>query len=428
MHCPCTTSNLNLWEDVLVQSGIEESIYEECRPNSSIEGQDVYEFDISGAGEDYADLSNSFLFVEFQVLKPAGGNLTEGTDKVGIINNALHSLFSQVDCWLNETLITRNSNLYSYKSYFEDLLSHGVEAQKSYLTAQGFFKQDASKFEAADDPSFVTRFGKTVTGKKYQVMGRLHLDICQQNKAILNNVNIKIKLIKNKNSFALFNGTSGDNAEHKIKITDMAFYIRKIRLSDDVKLAHMKQLEKEPARYHYKRVEMKSFTIPQNVSDINLEKVCDGKIPNKLFYGLVSNEAFNGDYHKNPYKFDNKGVNFVALYIDGKQVPANPFTPDYSNNKYVRPFYSLVEACGTLNSPFGNNLTYEDYKSSNNIYGHDLTPHLSEGNIATRQKGNVRVNLKTSSQLSASQTVITYSEFDDTLLIDKDRSILPFLE
>ncbi len=428
MDCPCTTSNLNLWEDRLVQTAIEESIYEEVRPNSTIEGQDVFEFDISGAGEDYTDLSNSFLFAEFQILKPNGGNLVSGTDKVAIINNALHSLFSQVDCWFNETLITRNNNLYSYKAYFEDLLSHGIEAEKSYLTAQGFYKEDPSKFEADDDTSFTTRLGKTITGKKYQCMGRLHLDICQQNKAILNNVNIKIKLIKNKNSFAILNTTANDNVEYKIKITDLTFYVRKIRLSNDVRLEHMKKLEKEPARYHYKRVDMKAITIPSGVSDINLEKVWDGRIPNKFFYAMISNSAFNGNYHKNPYKFDNKTINFVALYVDGKQTPANPFTPDYANNKYVRPYLSLLEATGTLNSPFGINLTYEDWKNSYNIYGHDLTPHLSQGDISCNQKGNVRANLKVGTQLSGSETILAYGEFDETLLIDKSRSILPFLE
>ncbi len=173
---------------------------------------------------------------------------------------------------------------------------------------------------------------------------------------------------------------------------------------------------------------MKAITIPSGVSDINLEKVWDGRIPNKFFYSMISNSAFNGNYHKNPYKFDNNTINFVALYVDGKQTPANPFTPDYANNKYVRPYLSLLDATGTLNSPFGINLTIEDWKNSYNIYGHDLTPHQSQGDISTNQKGNVRVNLKVGTQLSGSETIIAYGEFDETLLIDKSRSILPFLE
>ena len=426
-YCPCIIDNLNLWEEILVQKGIEEGWYEEVRTTSSVENQDVYELDISGKGEDYIDPSNSFIFVEF-VIKKANNSVTANTNKVAVVNNALHSIFQQVDVWFNEHLITKNNNLYPYKAYFEDLLSHGVEAQNSYLTAQGFFKEESGKFEDESDTSFSHRQGITVGGKKFQVMGRLHVDMFQQNKLILNDVDIKIKLVRSSNAFCLLVPSSSDAEAYKLKITDIAFYVRKVRLSDDVKLDHIKKLEKEPASYPYKRVEIKSITIPSGQGDINLEKLYDGAIPNKLFCSLVPNASFNGNIHKNPFKFDHHSVNFVALYIDGKQIPADPYTPDYTDNKYCRPYLSLIEATGTLFSQYGCNIKYEEWKTNYNIYGFDLTPHLSEGNAITKKRGNVRAYLKFGTDLSAATSLISYAEFDEVLKIDKGRNILPFLE
>ncbi len=206
-------------------------------------------------------------------------------------------------------------------------------------------------------------------------MGRLHVDMFQQNKLILNDVDIKIKLVKSSNAFSLLVPSSSDAEGYKLKITDIAYYVRKVRLSDDVKLHHIKKLEKEPATYPYKRVEIKSITIPSGQGDIKMETLYDGAIPNKLFCSLLPNASFNGNVHKNPFKFEHHSVNFVALYIDGKQIPADPYTPDYSDNKYCRPYLSLIEATGTLHSQYGCNLKYEEWKTDYNIYGFDLTPH-----------------------------------------------------
>ena len=166
-------------------------------------------------------------------------------------------------------------------------------------------------------------------------MGRLYLDICQQTKLIPNNVDMKTKLFKSSNQWALFRETAETNY-YKFKITDIAFYIRRVRLSDDVRLNHIERLEKEPAIYPHKHVEMKTNKIPTSISDWSADKLFEGPLPNKLYFALSSNDAFNRAYGKNPFKFDNQGVNHITLYIDGKQIPADPMTPDYTNKKYCR--------------------------------------------------------------------------------------------
>jgi len=55
-------------------------------------------------------------------------DITKGT------NNFLHSLFSQCSISLNGVNITPASELYTYRSYLESLLTYGSDAANSHLT------------------------------------------------------------------------------------------------------------------------------------------------------------------------------------------------------------------------------------------------------------------------------------------------------
>jgi hypothetical protein len=54
----------------------------------------------SGAGDDYIDLFNTYLFVEAQIVNTDGSNLEPDTD-VGPVDLWMHSLFSDVSVSLN---------------------------------------------------------------------------------------------------------------------------------------------------------------------------------------------------------------------------------------------------------------------------------------------------------------------------------------
>ena len=58
----------------------------------------------------------------------ADGSGSDTNDAVGPVNNCLDSLFSQVDVYLNRTLVTPSTNMYANRAYMETLLSYGTEA------------------------------------------------------------------------------------------------------------------------------------------------------------------------------------------------------------------------------------------------------------------------------------------------------------
>jgi hypothetical protein len=104
---------------------------------------------LSPGTEDYVDLSKTMLVVRAKVTKADGANLDQD-EKVGIVNNFLHSLFKQVDVFLKEKQVTQAMGTYAYRAYLETLLNYGPAAKKSQLTASMFYKDTAGKMDVAD--------------------------------------------------------------------------------------------------------------------------------------------------------------------------------------------------------------------------------------------------------------------------------------
>ena len=101
----------------------------EHRPTSILSENSPVEFVISEEGDCYIDLANTFLYVRAAVVNEDSSNLADDAN-IAPITNFLHSLWSQVDLSLNNTLITQSNNTYAYRAYIETLLSFGKEANQ----------------------------------------------------------------------------------------------------------------------------------------------------------------------------------------------------------------------------------------------------------------------------------------------------------
>ena len=118
------------------QLSLEKGRWIDYRPLSSVENPDsAITFLIAGTDE-YIDLSKTILYVEGNVVDGNGDPLSGGTQtNVAPVNNFLHSLFKQVDVYLNGKQVTPAMGTYPYRSYIETLLNYDVSAKKSQLSS-----------------------------------------------------------------------------------------------------------------------------------------------------------------------------------------------------------------------------------------------------------------------------------------------------
>ena len=116
---PClaetTTSQLDLFSLSPSQTSLEDGSFTEYYSVSMLTSTGPIEFRISAENSNYIDLTNSFLYVRANVTSKTGVNLAEDMDLAPECN-FLHTLWSQIDVYLNDLLVTRSNN-YPYRDY-----------------------------------------------------------------------------------------------------------------------------------------------------------------------------------------------------------------------------------------------------------------------------------------------------------------------
>ena len=427
MACECVKSELDLFSIPIIQTSITDGQWVEHHPIASITDTGPLEFFISGSSDDYIDLANTYLYVQAKIVKHDDTNLA-AADIAAPINNWMHSLFSQVDVSLNETLITPSSQTYPYRAYVENLISHGDDAKQSQLTSVLWYKDTKDFMDSVTLDSnigLVRRNAFTKESKAVDMMGRLHVDVFHQDRYLLNGVDMKVRLIRSRDSFSLMAAQAGaDPTVPKVKIIQAVLYVRKTKLNPTVQMAHLKALEKGTAKYPVRRIDCKVFAVSQGSRSVNQDNVFLGQLPKRIVIGMVDNDAFNGAYNKNPFHFKHNDLNFLALYVDGHQIPSKPLKPDFSNNMFVRSYVNLFAATGKMHEDEGNDITREEFGEGYTLFAFDLTPDLCDGHSNLIKTGNLRIEMQFTTSLRTTTNIVVYAEFDNIIEIDRSRNVL----
>src|SRR6218665_3844789 len=427
--CECTKSELVLFVVPPTQTSIECGTFVEYNPISTISQGTPIEFSVTGAGQDYLDLSSTQLYVRAQIVK-ATDEPIDNNDNVGPTNLFLHSLFSEVDITLNDTLVTSSNNTYAYRSYLETLLSYGGAAKTSQLTSALYYKDVAHHLEnanpnddTAENDGFKIRSTMTREGRAVDMLGCLHSDLFFQDRFLPNDVNIKVRLVRNKDAFCLMSSAAG--AAFNVRILECKLYMRKVKLSPSVFLAHAKALEVGNVKLPIRRAVCKTFIIPAGNLDASQESLFSGQLPTRIVIGCVDNDAFNGLYGKNPFNFKHMNLSQLKVYLDGQQHSLKPLEMNFAHRQYINAYATLFTGTGKWMRDEGNQISREDFAGGYALYAFDLTADQCEGeHFNLFKKGNVRLDMKFAQALPNTINVIAFAEFENILEIDRSRNVL----
>lgn len=297
--CMCGMENLELFQVPPTNVAIEESKWMEYYPISSTLESDTapIEFDIQGQGDEYVDLSQTYLQVICKFTKADGSNLTGDNSDSTPVNNILHSLFTEIDVTLNGKIISPGTDTYPYKAYLEKLLSYRPETLATQMKACSLWEKDTAGHmddcKNGDPTQVKTEFnvtggdqkkvtvresdlvmnlpegGKNVglrnrhsavsNGEKITLIDRLYLDLFQQDRFIPNGVDLRLRFNRAKSDFYMMTAAGSTG---KIKILSMLLWVRKVKPPPTVLNAINERLNLETAKYPLRRVDDKTFTIP----------------------------------------------------------------------------------------------------------------------------------------------------------------------
>ncbi|XP_073699863.1 uncharacterized protein F54H12.2-like [Garra rufa] len=425
MSGECIKSELDLFTVPMTQTVIEKNAYLEVPPLSAISESSPLEFFIAGTGEDYIDLNNTLLFLRLKITKPNGGDIAD-TAKVGLINYPGATIFSQVDISLGDRLISQSSSTYPFRCIIESLINYSKDTLETLFSSGLFFKDTAGNMDETDPTgrnNGLTKRSRYTTGSKVvELLAPIHSDIFFQEKLMINGVDIKIRMIKGKDEFCLM---TGDDEAYKLNIVSASLFVKKVTVSPSVRLAHAQTLLTTTAKYPIDRVCLKNFSIPSGSRVTNQENLFLGTLPKSIVLAMVDNDAFTGAYDKNPFAFKHYDLEFLALYVDGQQIPAKPLQPNFSSGAAVREFYQLATATGRHLKNQALSINREEFLKGYSLYAFNLTPDEDCGqHISLVKSGNIRLEVRFKQPLVHTINLLTYAVFDSLLEISNRKQVL----
>ena len=464
----CEKSEIDLFSVPPTQQSLERGRWIDYAPLSSLANPDsAITFLIAGTDE-YIDLSKTILTVTGKITMSDGTTLTGGAQaNVAPVNNFLHSLFKQVDVYLNGKQVTPAMGTYAYRSYIETLLNYDVSAKESQFSSALYYKDTAGKMEETGGlPSSQTVNYKNVSGQnasvkvyapgtgnvgfakrhkfiedgiQFVLSGPVFSDIFMNDRLLLNMLDLKVVLNRSSDAFCLMEIGNTSPINPKVKFTDAILKIRKVKVDQAVSDGVERMLKQTPALYPVRRVECKILTIPSGVPNTRQDNIFSGIIPKSFVFGLVNVDAANGDYGKNPYNFAHFGVRNVSLTANGEEIPFKQLTLKYPKdpNGKVNPtddteldfdeaYNTLFSGTGKIYSNAGLDITREDYPGGYALYAFDLTPDMcnSTDYFNTVQRGSLSLALTFEDSTTKAVDIVCYGDFENVIRIDSERNAI----
>ena len=406
-------SELRIFDNELPQVVVEAASFVDINPTTSLsENASTIEFFINGSETEYLDLNDTLLYLCLHVTG-ADGKALGTTSLVAPANYFMNALFSDVTLQLNDTVVEGGNQLYAYKSTFESIFGFSSEAKKMQLRAMGFNDDEALRKKWIMDKNHV------------ELMGALRLDFLNQPKYLIPGVDVRIKLQRSSNKFALIHG----NGDPQIKITHAKLYVRRVRVNPTLALAHNKGLASRNAIYAYNRGQMISYSIAQgSLSHFNDNLFSTRLLPKFVVVGFVKASAYNGsELEGSPFKFEHFNVSSIGLFRDGQSLPYRElYEPNFKDGLYTREYVkSIVHCTQHLNTNLSNGISLEKFANGGyTFFTFNLTPDVDYNQRQMPRDGNLRLEIKFAEPLPKAINVLIYATFDSELQITKAREII----
>ena len=275
----CDKSEVALFSVPPTQQSLERGRWIDYAPLSSVQNPDsAITFLIAGTDE-YIDLSKTILTVTGNIKKKDGETKLAGggQSNVAPVNNFLHSLFRQVNVYLNGKQVTPAMGTYAYRSYIETLLNYDVSAKESQFSSALYYKDTATKMEEVGSESvlkevkiklkdgtetdgwiytagtgnqgFAKRSKFIRNGNQFVLSGPIFADIFMTDRLLLNMMDLKVVLNRSTDAFCLMGIGNSSPIEPRVKLTDVVLKIRKVKVDQPISDGVERMLKQTPALY-----------------------------------------------------------------------------------------------------------------------------------------------------------------------------------
>lgn len=426
---------LMFFQPEFIQTTVEKSYMEEYYPIgfNPTNLNDTIRFHVRGT-EHWIDFQKSYFDVDCLITggRPATGGGGAATswasvtdDTVTLTNNILHCLFDSIKILANDVVISNTEN-YPVVSYLINAFNYHKEYMESHGRLYLFEKDDCEKM---DDPSSIPSKTRKAWGPKVRGVLKIRVPLFLIKSYLISFVNLDIIMNRTQNQDFLFIQQANDTFQLEIK--SIILNLRKAKLTSDYVEGVEQMLSKMGETIDYSLRECRVFTkaYAGHGNEIIEDNLFHGVLPDRIFFGFVDSDAFQGDRSKNPFNFKNKNITEVGIYVNGQPHSLNPIGMNFAENTHYKMYYHMLEALQTADPTQGHtiNITRDDFKNGFTIFCFDMSAdqygglnHYSIYNTPA----NVQLRIKFRQTNNAENiTLIIYYELGAKMMIDKTRRV-----
>ena len=172
----------------------------------------------------------------------------------------MHSIFSNVEVYINNQQIYNSNGLYAHKSYISNNFKGAITEYKGVLHCEGYdYEQDPEDIaNLLPDPFFTRRMKLLSRPDGFMLYGKLGIDFFSTSELLYPNMKTRLRLIRARPNFYMIS----DNPNVSLGFVDCSLYTRRIALKDDYHKKRMDMLAYAPVEYNYLETLAKTFIIP----------------------------------------------------------------------------------------------------------------------------------------------------------------------
>ena len=152
-----------------------------------------------------------------------------------------------------------------------------------------------------------------------------------------------------------------------------------------------------------------------------------GLLPRQLVIGFAKAAALNGKYSLNPFNFHHFDCTFLAIRVNGLEVPAKGYRPNYEKRLVRRQLRALYDNVGVNSAAddYGCNLNIDGFVGGYALYCFDLTVDRCNGfHLHGNRTGTIDLDILFSKPLEEQITVICYTSFEIVISITNKRKVM----
>lgn len=407
---------------------INRSGYVELIPQNTITQEGPYEFQ-TYADNRWYDLAKVYIQLVLSIVKKDGSQLKpiekEIDKEVGVIQTPGQSFFETVKVYVQNVEIS-SQNHYPYLCYLKNMLSYTEEARSTLLSAAGYYVD--SRHNSIADFGLMKRIELFKDGKKVEFMSKLEFDLANQERFLLNNVNIMFQLHRSDDRFLIHAPNATDESLYRVKVHDMRMFIKMVDVQPSVNVGVLSMLEKTSAKYPLRKTDVRTLFLSAGRTEV-AHNIYSSIKPRRMTIVMVENDAYSGTVKKTGFNFEKFNLRSASVECGSNTYPLTryDFNFDLKDPSFMRLYVDLHDA---LNLSRGNvetcGINLPKFLNGWFTVVIPMTPLLDDSeSFELIEQGTTTLKLKFSKPIpEGGVCVIVLAEFDQLLSVDQNRIII----